>query len=160
MTNTAWSDAVRWSCDRIVGRSDRPVSGCTSAEIAALQKRLRARLPGAYAEFLSIAGKSTGDFLLGTHIAFDKLDFLQGNIVRVMAESGAKLPDGGFCFASNPSYVFLWFRTDQGDDPPVSLFEEGWTESKEALPAFSAWLEASVSDQWGVRRSPDRPKPR
>lgn len=146
-----WKESVRWSCERIAARSDRPVSGCTQDEVLALEERLSVKLPAAYVLFLQEVGKSPGDFLLGTHLALDKLEFLQRDISVVMAESGASLRGDGFCFASNPSYVFLWFRTGE-DDPAVHLYEEGWKDSRLAVPSFSSWLENSVAEQWNVVR--------
>jgi hypothetical protein len=102
VTEQRWRESVVWSCERIAGRSDRPVSGCT---------------PG-----------------------------------LVMSKAGARSPESAFCFASNPNYVFLWFSTDVGDDPPVHLYEEGWAESKDTGLTFSRWLEQSVTEQWGVVR--------
>jgi hypothetical protein len=77
-----------------------------------------------------------------------------------MSESGAKMPVDGFCFASNPSYSFLWFTLGESEDPPVHLFEEGWRESKVVRPSFSAYLEEVVVEEWGVRRRPLRARQR
>jgi hypothetical protein len=51
-----WAESVRWSCERIVGRSDRTVVGCTERELRALQHALGRQLPQAYAAFLTAVG--------------------------------------------------------------------------------------------------------
>lgn len=152
VTEQRWRESVVWSCERIAGRSDRPVSGCTPGEIAALEEGVRHTLPAAYRLFLGGVGKLPGDFLVGTQLGYDKLGFLQECWGLVMSEAGASPPASAFCFASNPSYVFLWFSTDVGDDPPVHLYEEGWVESKDTGLTFSRWLEQTVTEQWGVVR--------
>lgn len=157
-TESPWAESVRWSCERIAGRSDRPVVGCTERDLWALQRVLGRPLPQAYVAFLTAVGRSPGDFLQGTHVGYDKLKFLQKNIPLVMSESGAKMPVDGFCFASNPSYAFLWFSLGDSEDPPVHSFEEGWRESKVVRSSFSGWLEGAVGEQWGVRRRPLRAK--
>lgn len=155
-----WAESVRWSCERITGRSDRPVVGCSERDLRALQRVLGRPLPQAYVAFLTAVGRSPGDFLQGMDFAYDKLKPLQEIVAVVMSESGAKMPVDGFCFLSNPSYAFLWFKLGESEDPPVHLYQEGWSDSKVVRPSFSAYLEEVVVEQWGVRRRPVRARQR
>lgn len=154
-----WRESVEWSLQRIEGRSDKPVKGCSERDVAALEARVGRCLPAAYVCFLRAAGAEPGDCLAGIHVAYSKLDVLQGSLAHEMARSDVQFPGDGFCFASNPSYAFLWFPTGLRDDPRAYLFVEEDKESEEVASTFSQWLESSVSEQWGVTHPRRRVKP-
>jgi len=51
-----------------------------------------------------------------------------------------ELPEDAFVFFFHLSHAFCFFRLSEGDDPPVYLWVEGYTEFKKTHEHFSDWL--------------------
>lgn len=62
-----------------------------------------------------------------------------------LAGTRFELPQGSLVFLAG-DYSFYYFETDQGDDPPVYLFEEGDTTHRDMMPSFSDWLEFEIEE--------------
>ena len=125
------------------------ISGCSDDKIRDIEQTANGPLPAAYKEFLRQMGVSAGDFLRGDDLFYpDMIDLTEG-VRELMAESGVadKLPDSAFAFAGHHDYVYLYFDTAAGEDPPVYRYVEGDEEPEQVFDSFSAWFHASVDDE-------------
>lgn len=110
--------------------------GCSEEEIQNLESRLKLNLPLAYKEFLRYAGKGLGDFEIGSTIFYDDIDLveLQEIAKEFLIEDNApfKLPDDAYVFWMHQGYMFCFFKTSEGDNPPVHFhIEVGEREEQE-----------------------------
>ena len=110
------------------------IQACSEIEIAELEKQVGLKLPLAYIEFLRWAGKGLGDFEFGSRFFYDdNLAEIQEIALEIMAAdelvgktaSPDKLPEDAFVFWMHEGYMFCFFRTSEGDDPPIHFFREG-----------------------------------
>lgn len=97
--------------------------GCTEDEIQLLMDNQRVqRLPALYYELLRSMGKSAGHFEHDISFFFYDL-FGKKEVALASAKNlGWDLPDDAFVFSVYDNRVFLYFRTIEGDDPPVYIF--------------------------------------
>lgn len=94
--------------------------GLNLKEIKSVEKNLNIKFPDIYKEFLLKLGKSAGCYQRNSHFFIDFLLDLQDvsqkfNISRANDYSLDKI----WIFYRSPSGEFLFFPTDQGDDPPI-----------------------------------------
>ncbi len=130
------------------------IKGCTPQEIAELEQQLKLELPLAYKEFLLYAGKGLGSFENGSRIFYDDdvgLIELQQIAREFLAEDDfpQKLPDDAYVFWMHQGYMFCFFRTSEGDNPPVHFHQESfkddfaWNHQKH----FTDFLIVEMRDQ-------------
>ncbi len=127
-----------------------PFVGCTNSEIESLERELQINLPGAYKEFLSVMGKSCGDFLLGYDYTYQTVFGLTRESQSLIAEDSScdfRLAATDFVFISSQGSQFLFFDTGSGDDPPVQIFMEGLEKPKQKYDSFSHCLEQLADSQ-------------
>ncbi len=130
-------------------------SGCSPAEIAALEAACGFALPPSYRAFLAELGRGAGTFLRGTDLFYGALAAFGPASLREGVEAlgpAFALPPRGFVFLSHQGYSYLWFDADGGDDPPVWVAAEGETAPQIVSPAFSAWLAGAADDEIALRR--------
>lgn len=123
--------------------------GCTTEEIASLERLHRVRLPKVYREFLLKMGKSAGSFLQGTDFLFKDLRRLreQAEILLSDTASPLKLNESDFVFAVHQGYQFLFFPIGGSEDPAVFHYEEGDESAARVFDHFSDWLLTAVQDE-------------
>ena len=99
---------------------------CDEGEVCALEQKFHRSLPRAYKEFLLTMGKGAGDLLAGSDFSYRQLDRLQEVAAEMLAEDKfpLKLPEDAFVFFMHQGYHFNFFRTSEGDDPPIYRYLE------------------------------------
>ena len=107
---------------------------CTDEEILLIEQQFHLSLPTAYKEFLLTMGKGAGDLLVGSEFLYKDLPGLQEVAHEMLAEDAfpQNLPEDAFVFFMHQGYQFNFFRTSEGDNPPVYRYFEG--KDKEAFP--------------------------
>lgn len=145
-----WRSSLEVSFGRIRAESEKPASGLPIAELAAFEARGPYALPAAYRLFLLNVGLDPGDFMRGDDLAYRCLAGLQASARALVAESkAAELPLTAFVFCEHQAYEFLFFRMDEGDDPPVYHYLEGDPSYERVRESFSVWLAGAVVDEYG-----------
>lgn len=101
---------------------------CTEEEILFLENRLQLSLPDAYKEFLLWGGRWARGFMYGSSFFF-KDDFIDIQEVAVeLLEDNQfpeSLPADAFVFFMHQGYYFMFFRTSEGNNPPIYGYEDG-----------------------------------
>lgn len=103
---------------------------CTEDEMRALETQLGIKFPGAYREFLLTMGRNAGTFLNGSDYTCEELFQLQ-RLARSILSADAlnnALPNDAFVFLAHQGYQFAFFRTSEGDNPPVYFYTEDYPE--------------------------------
>ena len=107
-------------------------------QIKAIETKYAIQLPKVYKEFLSLMGESAGNYMLGTSVFYDELLSLQEWTYELIEENSLPpLPPNSFVFWMHQGYQAAYFRTVEGDDPPVYFFSEGMKENKFILMTYS-----------------------
>ena len=124
------------------------IGGCSDLEID--QVSAGRDLPRSYIEFLKMLGQGAGRFFLGTDIFYPSVLGMNCDAEELLrdCESGLVLPDEAFVFAMHQGYEFLFFRIDQGDDPLVYRFREGWKRFEPVSSIFSEYILAASLQSW------------
>jgi hypothetical protein len=101
---------------------------CITQEIAELERVCDLTLPPAYTEFLSWMGYGAGAFLQYLTCFFPALPAHQQAARTLLAQdaSPATLPEDAFVFHFQAGDHFVFFRTSEGDDPPVYAHKRDW----------------------------------
>jgi SMI1 / KNR4 family (SUKH-1) len=99
---------------------------CTAEEVERLEHKIGRSLPEAYREFLLWMGHWTGGLWRGTNWLYEDLDAIQEDAVELMQRDAfpVTLPPDAFVFLMHAHYQFAFFRTSEGDDPPVYMYVE------------------------------------
>lgn len=123
--------------------------GCSESEISEIEQEVAVSLPAAYVLFLEEMGRSAGDFLRGDDLFYPEMIGLTGDARECMTEAdcAAMLADSDFVFAGHHDYVYLYFNTEAGDDPPVYRYIEGEDKPEKVFESFSEWVKSSVEDE-------------
>jgi hypothetical protein len=107
-------------------------SGCDEWRVQDLEAALNVRFPAAYRAFLQLAGQGFRPFE-GSHYAVEHdLAELQRIGRRILKHSGQRVPDDAFVFLTHQGFVALFFLLDDGPDPAVFEFVEGWPAIKQS----------------------------
>ncbi|HTE19555.1 MAG TPA: SMI1/KNR4 family protein [Armatimonadota bacterium] len=105
-----------------LARSKRSFTGYTPEEVRQLATDQGvARFPAVYERFLLKMGRRSGRLLAGTECPHPRSGDWREEVDEIMEEypEVGEFPDDGYVFASYLSHEFLYFRTSEGDDPPV-----------------------------------------
>lgn len=121
-----------------------PMKPCNEDEISILKNLSPTKeLPLTYLEFMYKAGNGA-DFLAGTDYSMKYILELKEWAVELLGENNfsEKLSDNEFVFMMHQGYMFWYFNLDEGDDPPVFLYDESLdlTEFKKVSDTFSKFL--------------------
>lgn len=147
-------------------RLDKILS-CTEEEVSILEQKIGRFLPAAYREFLLWMGRGTGGLFQGSECLYWDVIPLQKAAADLMQEDefSGPFPEDAFVLLMHQGYQFHFFRTSEGDDPPVYHYLEGQEESSMKLvySHFSDFLLAMVENHARISRyiaslHPDRPK--
>ncbi|MGH2495033.1 MAG: SMI1/KNR4 family protein [Ktedonobacteraceae bacterium] len=140
---------------------------CTEEEVRILERKIRHSLPAAYREFLLWMGQGTGGLFQGSECLYWDLIPLQKAAVKLMQEDEFvdPLPEDAFVFLMHQGYQFHFFRTNEGDDPPIYYYLEEQEQSsiRTVYSHFSDFLLAMVENHAQIANyiashRPDQPK--
>ena len=139
-----------------VAYSEANVFPCNEHEVQELERAVGLKLPAAYKEFLLWAGHGAGWLMEGSRFYYDDLLAIQETAREMLQENESpdKLPDDAFVFWSHQGYQFSFFRTSQGDDPPVHHYCEGENNEKLIIAkqrSFTRFLEVEIEDHARLR---------
>lgn len=100
---------------------------CSEEQVMALERSLGCSLPLAYKEFLFWMGLGAGPFLRGSRCFYNDLLAIQAGATHMLpiGASSERLPEKSFVFWMHQGYQFLFFRLQDGDDPPVHYYNQG-----------------------------------
>jgi hypothetical protein len=115
-------------------------TGCKQSEIDNLIQLTGKPLPLCYKEYLLVMGKDmdrkkTGDrgFLVGTSAFLEDLESNNGadGLKGLLEDDNSQLivHDKAFVFYGHQGYLYCFFKTDEGDNPPVYGYAEGFEGS-------------------------------
>jgi hypothetical protein len=139
------------------------LKGCTEEEILSIEDHFQVRLPESYRDFLSLMGRSAGDFLVGSDYAFPKMFRFRksaGNLLQTYLPD-FKLDPMDFVFFHHQGYTYEWFRCrDRADDPPVIMFTDSEKEPRIVRASFSDWLLRAVEEDIEAYRELEEREPR
>lgn len=122
---------------------------CTKEEIYGLESRLQLFLPDAYKEFLLWGGKWARGFLegssCGSYCFFEDLLDIQEIAVELLEDNqfAESLPPDAFVFFMHQGYFFRFFKTSEGNNPPIYSYLDGQAllTFKNEYPSYSNFLE-------------------
>jgi hypothetical protein len=147
-------DAVRARLAALGFVSPTEMVPCSEREVQSLERHLGLTLPPAYKEYLLWIGHGAGRLLRGTDCFYADIFDLRTWAEQLLNEDGfpQKLPEDAIVFSMHQGYQFSFFRTSEGDDPPVYYYlffeESGQTEFRKAFPSFSNLLMTIVNSQY------------
>ena len=100
---------------------------CSEEEILKLEEHIGRELPQAYKEYLATMGKYSGIVNAGTDCFYDDLFELNEDALELLLQNKIEiqLSDGAFVFCMHQGYQFLFFKLDEGENPPVYGYSEG-----------------------------------
>ncbi|HMB55426.1 MAG TPA: SMI1/KNR4 family protein [Thermoanaerobaculia bacterium] len=145
------SEAVDEALARLVESGLVPVdglAGCSEEEIGRFESALGAPLPAAYRRFLARAGRSAGDFMVGSDLHYPGLLKLRAAADELLEDDGTpfRLGPHQVVFLMHQGYQFLFLDDAGGDDPAVHHYLEG-EEPNRVCNSFSEWLRIAVEDE-------------
>lgn len=115
------------------------LTGCTNEQIKEIEEVAGNKLPKCYLEFLENMGRSMyedknkldyydyGNFV-GTTVFYPSIKWLTGSLQEelIEEESVLRLPEKAFVFYDSQGILSAFFRLDEGDNPPIYGYEEGY----------------------------------
>jgi len=115
------------------------IVGYTEEEISELEQRVGLTLPTAYRDFLRTMGHRGGSFMVGTDFFYDDLPGLRDALIESFTQMRVDfhMPSDVLVFSSHQGYIFHFFRTTEGDDPPVYGYSEADPTVRQKWPTFS-----------------------
>jgi hypothetical protein len=121
--------------------AEKNIIGCDNNEISIVEKHFSCRLPQAYKDFLSIAGKGAGSLFEGTDIFYPRVLELQSEAKDLLVELRLShlLLDDAKVFCMHQGYEMNFFKPIS-DDPEIFQFFEGNTDAVIAWQTFSEFI--------------------
>ena len=124
---------------------------CTEEEIAALEYWAGHSFPLSYREFLKWMGRWGGGLFRGSDCFYDNLKNIQKWAKELLKENkcSESLLENSFVFLMHHGYHILFFRFNEGDDPPIySYLEEMEEPEKSSIQQvylhFSEFLDSMI----------------
>lgn len=126
--------------------------GCSEVDIASVEQHFGCKVPLAYRDFLTIAGRSAGKIFCGVDIFYPRLLRLKLEAEELLDELGLSdlLPRDAKVFCMHQGYEINFFLP-VSDDPPIFQFFEGQNSVNKAWDSFSDFLFLSIEShllQW------------
>ncbi len=142
-----FSDVIRALVDSGAA-TPSDIVGCSDSDVDRLETSLGVSLPRVYREFLKTMGRSAGRLFVGTDVFYAKVGELKTWAEEMLQESSSSacLPEDSVVFLMHQGYVFCFFRTSEGDDPPVYRVLEGGAIPERPWESFTEFLMQSVQD--------------
>lgn len=110
--------------------------GCGPKEIDLIKELISGSLPKCYQEFLEKMGKSMDrkeygyrGFLVGNSVFYEDIPNNRPGLEELLEEdsSDLQIPEGAFVFYGSQGILYAFFKTNEGDNPPVYGYAEGFT---------------------------------
>ncbi|MDJ1182489.1 SMI1/KNR4 family protein [Roseofilum casamattae] len=105
---------------------------CRELEVALLEQKLNLSLPLAYKEFLLWAGHNSGLLFEGSDATYeDVLEINKTQVAKELFEDNNythTLPEDAFVFWVHQGYQLMFFRTSEGDNPPVYFWKDSFRD--------------------------------
>lgn len=100
--------------------------GCWDFQIRKMEKYFDIKFPPMYRDFLKLMGRGAGKFLACENAFYPELfanrEALEFHLKDV--KSDFVLKKSHFVFLNHAGYIFGFFDTEEGDDPPTYGFDE------------------------------------
>lgn len=95
-------------------------------------------------------GRSAGRFFNGTDIFYPRIVGMTDDAALLVSEdaAGIALPDDAFAFAMHQGYEVLFFRTSEGDDPPIYYYLEGSGHFEKKYRSLTEYLVVAAKGDW------------
>lgn len=140
--------------------NSRTLKGCTEESITKIESIYNIHLPRPYRFFLLHMGLSAGKFLQGSDFLYKDLTDLRKRAEILLKQCKAKfaLAPTDFVFLVHQGYQFLFFKTNESEDPPVFLYIEDDELPKQVSCSFSEWLTMCVTDEIAAYRNLQGPE--
>lgn len=122
---------------------DIELIGYTEEEVANLEIHHDIQLPEVYRKYLRLMGKYSGPVRVGDDSTYDDLFQMKERAIELMkAEHHVnQLPQDAFVFYMYQGDQFLFFRGNEGSDPPVYGFHRSLKkEIQMVYPTFTDYL--------------------
>lgn len=125
---------------------DDPLVGLDAAEIAQLEEHFQVKLPAAYKNYLSVMGRSSGEFNSGSNFWYPEVLGFKKDACELLPRRlpAFNLSDHDFVFGTHQGYQFWYFDTRAGEDPPVFYYLEGDMPPVKKFDHFSELMEAML----------------
>lgn len=117
------------------------------------------RLPGLYAEFLAVAGRSAGILFRGTDLFYPSIIGIRNDTRELFRENEIDtdlFDDDAVVFGMHQGYVAYWMTDYRADDPPVMVFEEQETFPRSEYRSLSSFIQEEVEVEIEDARSRGR----
>ncbi|GHO75372.1 hypothetical protein KSD_31430 [Ktedonobacter sp. SOSP1-85] len=101
---------------------------CSPEEITLLEQAIQRSLPAVYTEFLAWMGHGAGDFMCHLDCFYPSFIHFQQAAHDLLAKdaSSAVLSEDAFVFFFQAEQGFAFFRTSEGDNPPIYTHRRDW----------------------------------
>ena len=125
--------------------------GCPNNQIIAIEKKINKKLPACYVEFLermgydmdrkdmSSKGGFVGESIFYTDVFNEDYTNKDGLIEQLKDDDRTDLleqiNENVFVFFSSQGYIYAFFKLDEGDNPPIYGYIEGY--EKESFPKLT-----------------------
>lgn len=132
------------------------IRGCTSDDVALLERQAGGRLPQAYRDFLVAVGRGAGDFLRDVDIFYDSIADLNveaADILNDWEDGQLLLPDRAFVFSMRQGEQFMFFCVDGDDNPPIDFYYEGRGSFQRIASSIWAVVESELQLAEKLRES-------
>ncbi len=124
--------------------------GATSEEIAELENYAGGTFPLVYRKFLEMMGQCAGRLFQGSTALLSQKWSLKFRAFaeKMLSDHGAEtpLPESAFVFLMHQGYQFLYFRLDEGENPPVYIITDFEPEPKLLVDSFTNLVDQFVAD--------------
>ncbi|QDU11063.1 SMI1/KNR4 family protein [Gimesia aquarii] len=122
------------------------IRGCTESEIDHFQRRISQNLPLAFIACLHEFGHKCGHLMDGDAFGIAGFDVAREVALELTKKQDSpwQLPENVIPFQEHQGYQFLFFYTDDGNDPSVWHYLEEDSEPTHSVPSFTAWLRESA----------------
>ena len=110
-----------------------PMKPCSEIEITSLLYfgGKQPNLPESYLQFMRYAGNGI-QFFIGSDYKAKEVAGFNEYAFELLEENGVEsnLTDNDFVFFMHQGYQFYFFKLDEGDDPPIYFFCEGYNDEQ------------------------------
>ncbi len=107
---------------------------CTEDDLKMLNQVVKkGKLPEAYIEFLKVMGNGTkGQFMGGDSCFINEIKDLREGAIELLEENDSKniITDDDFIFWMSQGCMFCFFKTNEGDNPPIYFYNESGENDK------------------------------